>query len=288
MKNKAMTRKSKFNRLQVGRAIKKHSHGALLLTSLLLTSAPSFAAINQGTYFPPTSPTGNVININYDFPSNRPARYFDKLETSFTFNKLNSSPIGTRYVATQFWLDPTNGTGGGDTMYIGINPTVQSYGYGGQAHFSYFGNNAGQLYNSNCSKGADGGGGVTCALNLPTTQGYTYHLTTTLVESTAQHAVLSGTVDVLDATGDRIQTVEIGKFEILRGNMALSFPASWVEGSSDPCASLVKTGITFSPLIVTYFNTGGTDKYTSPINTVASNKCGVNATPVGVRMDYGR
>ncbi|AOJ34645.1 hypothetical protein [Burkholderia metallica] len=283
-----MIGKSKLDRFHAGRSVRKNPHGALLLCSLLLASTPGFAGINQGTYFPPTNPTGNVINIDYDFPASRPARYFDKLETSFTFNKLNSNPIGTRFVATQFWLDPTNGAGGGDTIYIGINPTVQSYGYGGQAHFSYFGKNAGQLYNSNCAKGADGGSGITCALNLPTTQGYTYHLTATLIESTAQHAVLSGTVDVLDGAGDPVQTVEIGKFEILRGNMALSYPGSWVEGSSDPCTSLVKTGITFSPLLVTYFNTGGKDKYTSPINTVSSNKCGVNATPVGVRMDYGR
>ena len=252
--------------------------------ALLTQCAMSFAYITHDTNFPPNSPQGNVVNVSYAFTDRRPARYFSVITTAFTFNAISSSPRGSRFVATSFWLDPLNGSGGGDQLYMGINPTQPKDNYPGQAHFSYFGSHGGTLYSRNCAAGADGGGGITCAIDVPTTQGYTYRLDAKLTEATSVHSVLQGWLTVFDSTGTQLNQQKIGEFEVVRGNMGLSYPQSWVEGSSDPCSDLVKTSITFRPLVLT-LTRGRT--YEVVVDTVPSNKCGVYAEPVGLNA-YGK
>ncbi|MEN5247440.1 hypothetical protein [Brucella pseudintermedia] len=243
---------------------------------IFLLSVIYFALI-QGAYsqyFPPNSPRGNVININYYDSKLKPQRYFQSLSVDYKFNILSSSPVGTRFIATQFWLDPRDGSGNGDTLYMGINPPQKAEGYSGQAHFSYFGSHAGKLYSKNCAKGADGGSGVTCGITLSAQEKHKYRLTSTIKEVTAQHTVVQGTLVEWDEKGRRIQSTIIGEFEILRGHMGYSYPVGWVEGSSDPCSALVKTEIAFSSISVKNFD-AKYGKYDLPIKTIPSNKCGV-------------
>lgn len=226
-------------------------------------------------YFPPTDPLTNVANISYDDKNkNRPLRYFLSIFIEYKFNVISSSPIGTRFVATQFWLDPWNGRGGGDTLYMGINPTQRTQDYPGQAHFSYFGTQAGTLYSSNCSRGADGGPGVSCGVTLPTQEKHKYRLSANITDVNNQHTIVKGILDEWDETGKFVQSVVIGEFEILRGNMGFSYPQGWVEGSSDPCSELVKTEIELSAISVQNFDSKY-GKYNIPIKTIPSNKCGV-------------
>lgn len=209
----------------------------------------------------------------------------------YTFNILSSSPVGTRFVATQFWLDPWDGSGNGDTLYMGINPTQKVEGYSGQAHFSYFGSHAGNLYNTNCAKGADGGSGVTCGITLRTQEKHKYRLTSTIKEVTEQHTVVQGTLDEWDEKSQPIQSTIIGEFEILRGHMGYSYPQAWVEGSSAPCSALVKTEIAFSSISVENFD-AKYGKYDLPIKTIPSNKCGVTMSAYPEKniwiMQYGQ
>lgn len=246
------------------------------ITICMSLSTAALADITKKTYFPPNNLHGNVADIQYKFTDANPARYFTSIETAFLFDEINPSPVGTRFVATQFWLDPTNGSGGGDTLYMGINPTARSQGYGGQAHFSYFGSSGGQ-HGSNCHSGADSGSGITCAINVATVSGDTYRLQARLIESNENYSKLEGWLYVIDATGNEKSKNLIGDFKVLRGNMALTFPQSWIEGSADPCSALVKTSITFTPL--TFVSTQGRT-YSVPVDTIPKTKCGVWAEPL--------
>ncbi len=215
-----------------------------------LSVASAFSIMSQACYAQITTSIqpGNVLNIGYGFDSTKPATGMQSFKTQWRFLTLDPSPSGTRFLATQFWLDPVDHSGGGDTLYIGINPPNQAINYAGQVHFSYFGAKGGTLYNQNCHAGADGGGGITCALDsVKALPGQTYRFEAKITKATATATTLEGNVQVFDTYGNMIDSQQIGSFDVLRTNMELTYPGSWVEGTSDPCSSLTRTMVEYSP-----------------------------------------
>ncbi len=220
------------------------------------------------SYYKPNSPQGNIVNIAYD-STKIDKVFFNAISNSYLFERLASKPKGTRYIATQFWLDPLNGHGNGDAMYIGVNPP--NLNYQGQVHFSYFGDSTGAvILNTNCAFGADGGSGITCATEFKAKEGYKYELTAKIEETTTNTTTLSGHVFELDPSNNIINSTEIGRFKILKGAMGITYPTSWIEGSSDSCDELVYTRIEYSPL---WFNENRDN--IAKFSTIESNKCGV-------------
>lgn len=263
------------------------------IVGALFASRMASADILEQTYFEPAK-AGNIINLVYDPVETGVGWFFTNLKATYQFQTLKPAPIGTRFIATQFVLGPLKGSGGGDVMYIGINPPMSLMNYGGQAHFSYFGTSGGEIETpQNCNTGADWGPGITCAFDIAAQQGHKYELEANLVKTTDTKTLLQGFVSDFDEKGTLVSRNEIGRFWVNRGEMALAFPTGWVEGSTAPCSMTEKTSIIFGPLNVRYDRTSKGHVRVVPIDTVGSANCGVLATPTTpgdgnyVEMTYG-
>ncbi|KAB2672811.1 hypothetical protein F9K77_05670 [Ochrobactrum sp. LMG 5442] len=259
---------------------------SLFILCLAVLSSKAHSGTEMGGYFPPNN-HGNYINIDYISDEKRENSKILNIESSFSFTKLDRSPRGTMYVATQFDLVSRLNDGlDAGVMYIGVNPTQVSQNYPGQVHFSYFGSSDVNLLSSNCHKGADDTSGVTCVIDLPTHEGYTYKLISSIVSADDKKTLVVGIVQVINGDGISLGVNEIGKFEIITGNQLFANAISWVEGTSDPCDKVVTTDITFYPLNVTNFN----ENYKLPIGDPVNNACGVKtwSAPdgIGTTMEY--
>lgn len=216
-----------------------------------LPLASFVALMSQACYaqIPPKIVPGNLLLLDYGFDSAKPATGMQSIKTQLRFITLDPSPIASRYFATQFWLDPKDHSGGGEYLYMGINPPNKAINYPGQVHFSLFGAKGGTIYSPNCHGGADGGSGITCALDsVKALPGNTYRFEAKITRATSTATTLEGNVEVFDDHGNMIDSQQIGKFDVLRSNMELTYPASWVEGTGDPCSSVRRTVVEYSPL----------------------------------------
>lgn len=260
---------------------------SILFLFFFALAGMSYGEAKEGGYFPPNN-HGNYINISYDanvMPDDNSGGVIN-IYSSFTFNKIKESPRGTKFVATQFDLLKLLG-GDVGVMYIGVNPTQLSQGYPGQAHFSYFGKD-GVGKSDTCSKGADAEEGVTCAIDLPTHEGYTYKLNAKIISGGQYHIVVAGTVEVSDGDGKIIDNKEIGTIEVAQGAAYFKNMISWVEGTDDPCDQVSTTDITFYPLHVV--GVYEAKKYDLPFGDPVDNACGVRTWPapdgIGTTMEY--
>lgn len=259
---------------------------SLFILFLTVLSSKSYGGTEVGGYFPKND-HGNYVNIDYISDENTPNNGILQIESSFSFTKMDESPRGTMYVATQFDLVSSLTDGGGaGVMYIGVNPTQVSQNYPGQVHFSYFGSSDVNLISNKCHRGADNTSGVTCVIDLPTHEGYTYKLISSIFSVTDKKTLVAGKVQVIDANGNSLSVNEIGQFEIIAGNQLFANAISWVEGTSDPCDKVVTTDITFYPLSVTNFD----ENYKLPMGDPVDNACGVKTWPapdgIGTTMEY--
>lgn len=264
----------------------------LFVIFLFSMTGISYGSSNVYGYFPPNN-HGNYINLDYLFDNNSPGSNLWVINSRFKFDKMDTSPRGTKFVATQFGLSSYSpNVSGGGVMYIGVNPTQESQGYSGQAHFSYFGNSEGTSMSENCNKGADNGDGVTCAIDLHTYEGYTYNLNAVVLSTDQSKTVLAGFVEVFDEKGNSLGKKQIGEISVSQAYMVFSNPITWVEGTSDPCSQVNDTKITFYPLGVKNVNAkfGKDGIYQVPMSGPVNNACGVKtwSTPdgIGTTMEY--
>jgi hypothetical protein len=243
---------------------------------LLALSASSQALETAPRTVPASNDGGNLINLDYEYGPNKPGR-MQSFKTRYSFIQLNPTPVSTRFVATQFWIDP-KGQGGGDPMYIGVNPPNNQIGYPGQAHFSYFGSRGGQILSGQCHSDADGGNGITCTLNnLRAKQGYTYELEAKVAGYTSNGTILEGYVtEFNNSNGSVTGTYQIGKFEVKIPNGEISYPFGWVEGGGDLCANVTQTEIMYSEI---FLNSNYSSATSAPVKQVTSAKCGAQVWP---------
>lgn len=252
----------------------------------------SYGSNNIYGYFPPND-HGNYINLNYFYNTQAPESNLLIIESRFKFDKIDVSPRGTRFVATQFYLSSNlPGVSGGGAMYMGVNPTQKSQNYPGQVHFSYFGNSEGTTMSKNCNKGADNGDGISCAINLHTNEGYTYKLNSIVWKNSQSNTIVTGLVEVFDEKGVSLVKTRIGEISFPQGGLLLSSPITWVEGTADPCDQVSDTKITFYPLSVRNVNDkfGNKGTYQLAMKDPVNNACGVKtwAAPdgIGTTMEY--
>ncbi|NOI26863.1 hypothetical protein [Vibrio mediterranei] len=261
----------------------KFKLNAIIVGSLLVLSSSASADISHRMLIP-ASGTGNIMNFHYDDGTRD---NYQKIGLGMQFLSLSAAPTGVRYLANQFWIVNTVDRSQYKTMYMGINPPNNAIDYDGQVHFSYFGPGVSRILSPNCHAGADGGGGVTCAIDYAVTIDNKYELESQVVSSTANTTIVRGVFTVYDPTGrNKLSETEIGKFEVNIGNGALNLDNGWIEGSADPCASTPYTQVVYEPI---WFN-GDKNNFRKLIN-VTSAKCGGTVQPLvgsnSVVVDFG-
>ncbi|WOC17324.1 hypothetical protein [Pseudochrobactrum sp. MP213Fo] len=251
-------------------------------------STLSFSEIIDTTYFAPID-KGNLINFDYKNDNKSDLNY---ISAPLNIDIISPKREGTRFIANQFNLVNLKNNNDKNTMYMGLNVANSTDGFIGQVHFSLFGAGYGKFDKSNCNTGADSGDGVTCAVKIPVTSGYRYNTVAEIISSHSKGTTVQGRVEQYDSNGNKINSLIIGSFEVLKGEMGFTYPSAWVEGDSTPCNKVGRTQITYSKLRIKHI--GDPKTYETPINTVTGSRCGVIAWPsyhndgkfLGITMTY--
>ncbi|KAI0011515.1 hypothetical protein F4779DRAFT_215375 [Xylariaceae sp. FL0662B] len=160
-------------------------------------------------------------------------------DITFPINMANTSHQSGYYFAQQFNFDNVQ-----DVGYTGLQPRPDSNGNSiVHAAFSSFQNGT-TTSHPNCSNGADGGPGVSCAVDIQGDYSHTYNCVVQNTGGTTWRGTLVDTV-----TG---QSNVIGEWTLPSGSGKLKgsqvgfveyYP--WNIPSPPPCSSLPKTEVTF-------------------------------------------
>ncbi|KAJ5970891.1 uncharacterized protein N7479_000809 [Penicillium vulpinum] len=161
-------------------------------------------------------------------------------EITFPINIANAPHEVGFYFAQQFTF-----TGQSDVGYTGLQPQVDSTG-GSVVHAAFSSFVPGSTStDANCSDGADGGPGVSCAVNIDGTYANTYHLNVKNSEGTTWVGTLIDSV-----TGEETHIGSYTLPAITKGIEAsqLGF-VEYFLGTKE-CGDLPKTAVTFGNPIV--------------------------------------
>ena len=192
-------------------------------TSAVLASyapALAFALVGNSWEFT-TAPSGGLSDI------------------TFGFNIANAPHESGFYFAQQF-----NFNGISEVGYTGLQPRPDASG-NSIVHgvFSSFQNGT-TTTNPNCSNGADGGAGVSCAVEIDGDYSHTYNL---VVENTSGTTWQGSLVDTVtgDSTVVGEWTLPTAAGKLVNGQVGFVEYYPWNSETSYSCSSLPKTEATF-------------------------------------------
>lgn len=175
-------------------------------------------------------------------------------DITFPISMPNAPHVSGFYFAQQF-----NFVGESDVGYTGLQPREDS-GSSSVVHaaFSSFINGT-TSDDSNCSNGADGGAGVSCAVDVDATYADGYNL---VIKNTAGTTWTGTLVDVVSGTETHIgsYTLPSGAGGIEGSQVGFVEYYPWNSAASHSCGDLPKTEVTFGNPTTSAGNSGSVDK----------------------------
>ncbi|KAF9919688.1 hypothetical protein FBU30_010665 [Linnemannia zychae] len=191
-------------------------------TAILLACAPSLGLALIGNYWTfKTAPAGGLNDV------------------TFSFDMAKAPHKKGYYFAQQFNFNGIKNVG-----YIGLQPRPDSNG-SSVIHAAFSSFQGGTVTSHpNCHTGADGGAGVSCAVDILGDYNHVYAVTVENISGTTWRGTLTDTVTNTEAViGEWTLPSEAGKIRNWQMGFVEYFP--WNSQPSHTCSSLPFTEVTF-------------------------------------------